>query len=62
LDGDDGVRFTAEYHRKGNTVRGTRTLVLSQKRNVCAPEDYAKRKPSFDLISRHLRTNVLYQQ
>jgi hypothetical protein len=62
LDGEDGVRFTAQYQRQGNTVRGTRTLVLSQKRNVCAPADYAKRKPSFDLISKHLRSNVLYQQ
>jgi hypothetical protein len=62
LNNEDGIHFVSEYKLEGNTLRGTRTMVLSQKRNVCSPTDYAKRKPSFDLITKHLKAKLLYQQ
>lgn len=62
LQNEDGVRFTAQYRLDGNTLKGVRTLVLSQPRHVCTPQDYAKRKPTFDQITRHLKSTLLYQQ
>lgn len=59
---DDGVRFSAEYQLIGNTLKGVRTLVQSQPRHVCTPEDYAKRKPAFDVVTRQLKNTLLYQQ
>ena len=61
LNHDDGVHFSAEYRLEANTVKGSRTLVMSQAHHVCTPEEYARRKPTFDLITRHLRSNLLYQ-
>jgi hypothetical protein len=62
LDSEAGVRFTAEYHMSANTLTGVRTLVLSQARHVCTPQDYARRKPVFDQITRQLKSTLLYQQ
>jgi transglutaminase-like putative cysteine protease len=62
LHNEDGVRFTAEYRLEGNTLKGVRTLVLSQPRHVCTPQDYARRKPTFDQITRLLKSTLLYQQ
>ena len=62
LENESGVHFNARYKLEGQTLKGSRTLVTSLEGNICSPEIYAKRKPTFDLITQHLRSSVLYQQ
>jgi hypothetical protein len=62
IDGPDGISFTSDYQLDGNTIRGRRTLVLAQPRNICSPQDYKNRKSTLDRITKHLRKIALYQQ
>jgi hypothetical protein len=62
IDGPDGIAFASDYQLNGNSIKGSRTLVLTQPRNICSHQDYVIRKPTLDLITKHVRKIALYQQ
>jgi transglutaminase-like putative cysteine protease len=62
IEGPDGISFTSSYRLDGHTILASRSLVLAQSRNICSPQDYQTRKPTFDRITKHLRKVALFQQ
>lgn len=62
LNNPDGISFTAQYELANNTLKGRRTLNLTQPRHVCSKEQYAARLPTLMAIAQHLKGNVFFER